>query len=107
MAKIDDGGPAFPTVARDGNWQPHHDGMSLRDWFAGQAMVGLLPLLPKMNERTGNEDTLATAFYELADAMLRARAAQSPEISYEQAAGRGDRQSPAERQADHLREFGK
>ena len=31
-----DGGPAFPYTIGD------HVGMSLRDWFAGQALVALL-----------------------------------------------------------------
>ena len=41
--KPNDGGPAFPFCDRDGYgvfaWQ---DGMSLLDYFAGQAMVGYL-----------------------------------------------------------------
>jgi hypothetical protein len=44
MSEINDGGPAFPLppanmpgcVPFDG-----HTGMSLRDWFAGQALAGL------------------------------------------------------------------
>ena len=71
---INDGGPAFPSVARDGNWQPRCDGMSLRQHFAGLAMAALL----------GREDTLANGaearmFRELArlsyaqaDAMIAA-----------------------------------
>ena len=35
MSTINDGGPAFPRHAYDG-----HDGMTLRDWFAGQALAG-------------------------------------------------------------------
>lgn len=34
------GGPAFPTVSASVHL-PHH-GMSLRTYFAGQAMIGLL-----------------------------------------------------------------
>lgn len=45
MIDINDGGPAFPgdmpTVQMDGNKLPFAPGMSLRDWFAGQA--GLPP----------------------------------------------------------------
>ncbi len=36
-----DGGPAFPIPCQDGGI-PIQDGMSLRDWFAGQAMNGLV-----------------------------------------------------------------
>ena len=46
MSNRDDGGPAFPTAPQEFNdwgeakmWLP---GMSLRDWFAGQALAGLL-----------------------------------------------------------------
>jgi hypothetical protein len=66
---INDGGPAFPTVARDGNWQPHHDGLSLRDYFAGQALAGL------MSDQTikAMPDDFAESAYLAADAMLAAR----------------------------------
>ena len=36
---IDDGGLAFPATAPNGDI---HGGMSLRDYFAGRALVGLL-----------------------------------------------------------------
>jgi hypothetical protein len=43
MGKINDGGPAFPgdmpTVQLDGNKLPFAPGMSLRDWFAGEAQM--------------------------------------------------------------------
>lgn len=67
-----DGGPAFP------NWEIGPDGpegadgtlpvpgMSLRDWFAGQAMVGLMSD-PNM------QTFFASKAYEIADAMLKAR----------------------------------
>lgn len=64
-----DGGPAFPRIG-EGFGNPNYDtpGMSLRDWFAGQALSGLLA-------KYGWE-TIATALiaYEFADAMLVARA---------------------------------
>ena len=69
---IDDGGPAFPSEqghTPDGKWnQTYIPGMSLRDWFAGQALVGVL-----------NWETATTPYerakcaYAQADAMLRAR----------------------------------
>lgn len=74
MATINDGGPAFPQyheamingqVAR--LWQ---DGMTLRDYFAAQGLGWLL------NQVTGESmDELAKSAYQLADAMLKARAA--------------------------------
>lgn len=37
-----DGGPAFPYPANQYGAHDRCDGMSLRDWFAGQALPGLL-----------------------------------------------------------------
>lgn len=74
-----DGGPAFPTVARDGNWQPHHDGMTLRDYFAAKALNGFLSdaqTMAALREAWGNTNIalrLSEACYEWADAMLKAR----------------------------------
>jgi len=60
---INDGGPAFPRHAYDG-----HDGMTLRDWFAGQALAGI-----SAQYGTGDAAMIAVECYEHADAMLRAR----------------------------------
>jgi hypothetical protein len=75
MTKINDGGPAFP-VAEDhkvADSLPWTAGMTLRDWFAGQALAGVLADgtvdLPA--------DRLATTAFGIADAMLKAREAQS------------------------------
>lgn len=78
MSKIEDGGPAFPqrdiesfraddfemcsTIVERG-------GMSLRDWFAGQALAGLLG----NDQRGGPMPTFAAEAYEAADAMIAAR----------------------------------
>ena len=72
--KRDDGGPAFPT---EPNTQPGmyvHHGMTLRDYFAGQAMVGCYAALDE-GIRTSDEDLAmdAALFYRIADAMLAAR----------------------------------
>lgn len=70
MSKRDNGGYAFP---RDGRspFGPQ-DGMTLRDWFAGQALAGLsansavsLGLYPT--------DEFASNCFAIADAMLEAR----------------------------------
>ncbi len=72
-----DGGPAFPNVVetyqdRDGQLQivkESASGMSLRDWFAGQALAGLVA-----QTRTLRPDVEANYAYKLADAMIAERA---------------------------------
>jgi hypothetical protein len=64
MSTINDGGPAFPKHGYVGR-----DGMTLRDWFAGQALVGLIA----DPSRDGSTDDRARYAYAYADAMLRAR----------------------------------
>ncbi len=63
----DDGGPAFACAAENG----HQAGMSLRDYFAGQALVGLLA-------QEDPDEAVSTSFdaehaYRYADSMLAAR----------------------------------
>ena len=70
--QIDDGGPAFPfSFHMEGFDRVTADGMSLRDWFAGQALAGL----------TQNGQfacgQVAAAAYSFADAMISARKQQS------------------------------
>jgi hypothetical protein len=45
-------------------WPEHHYGMTLRDWFAGQALSGVGKHLPD------HHPWLANHCYDLADAML-------------------------------------
>ena len=69
--RLDTGGPAFPNVyTRDGKPLP---GMSMRDWFAGQALVGLLLDFKRMGQTLTDEEHFAEAAYQQADAMLKAR----------------------------------
>ena len=43
MSTPKDGGPAFPAVKMRENGSPEcTEGMTLRDWFAGQALNGLI-----------------------------------------------------------------
>lgn len=66
--KLDDGGPAFPNADEGQGWGS--SGMSLRDWFAGQALVGIISA--EGEERTGSPIAAHRAF-EISDAMLAAR----------------------------------
>lgn len=67
----DDGGFAFPVVARNYT----NDGMTLRDWFAGQALAGLCANCDSsgLSGWTGVEGLAAEHSYVFADAMLEAR----------------------------------
>jgi hypothetical protein len=73
MTTINDGGPAFPFgQISEITGQPINGyfapGMTLRDWFAGQALAGLTadPDMPTFHK-------CAEIAYACADAMLRAR----------------------------------
>lgn len=62
---------------------------TLRDWFAAMYLSGR-----SARYQIDNTDDVAKFAYAMADAMLRARAQTEP-------------LSPAEKQAEHLSEFGK
>lgn len=68
--KREDGGPAFPTEPRGPVYGDKYDGMTLRDWFAGQALAGIIAH-PNLE---GWEPAITAKWaYEIADAMLEAR----------------------------------
>jgi hypothetical protein len=80
ITKINDGGPAFPCpddYNQDGDpvYGPKNlHGMTLRDWFAGQALDGYLASWS--DESDGNffePNHVAKSMYAFADAMLEAR----------------------------------
>lgn len=62
------GGTAFPLVYDDETkgTREIHAGMTMRDWFAGKAMQGLMDAAMPMPE-------IAQAAYQMADAMLKER----------------------------------
>lgn len=71
--KINDGGPAFPQT--NDSWQGPHavpEGMSLRDWFAGMAIQGMLAGRKCELANVALGDMISSAFV-IADAALKAR----------------------------------
>ena len=79
VKEVGDGGPAFPVKWQNGEQQP---GMTLRDWFAGQALAGILAN-PTVRDwevaasEMGDPDALvqvcALMAHKQADAMLAER----------------------------------
>lgn len=77
MSKINDGGPAFPAAV---DRMVIQNGMSLRDWFAGQALAGVVVQCAGDTVRKGTiAGHMAARAYEIADAMLSARLPQGSE----------------------------
>jgi len=69
--KTNDGGAAFPCAHQR---YDHNEGMSLRDWFAGQALGGILAFPWKLKgDETKHPDVVAELAYIMADAMLAER----------------------------------
>jgi hypothetical protein len=87
MSDYNDGGPAFTAAFPTYSPNPAAQGMSLRDWFAGQALAGFLAAETQAqrdsvlkanggNATAAMEDLRRIAgeiAYEYADAMLAAR----------------------------------
>jgi hypothetical protein len=83
MSNINDGGPAFPCTTteihplRDVPYEVPNPGMTLRDWFAGQAMAAIIAKIPAAYGKRTDFHTyksVALGAYDYADAMLAARA---------------------------------
>lgn len=65
--QFNDGGRAFPGAAQHETTVDIHEGMTLRDWFAGMALASVYVDNPTDCERC------AEHAYQLADAMLYER----------------------------------
>ena len=80
------GGPVFPCQPLDRQGYPiceMHPGMSLRDWFAGQALMGWAAgRNHSMDPEKSSMKAISISCYAYADAMLRAREkSQAPSAS--------------------------
>ena len=76
MKTIETGGPAFPLQSIGPDFAPGYAGMTLRDYFAGQAISQIIATYA--NDTTHGmtkADYFAGRAYEIADAMLKARGA--------------------------------
>lgn len=76
--KIKYGGPAFPLenprFLEDGDLFKQFPGMSLQDWFAGQALIGIVAGSAVFGDDKGAQ---AREAYDYADALLAERGGQN------------------------------
>jgi hypothetical protein len=68
MTRRDHGGPSFPQLAPN-SLHLNAAGMTLRDWFAGQALAGMAGGI----KTEANARDIGVASYVLADRMMEAR----------------------------------
>lgn len=82
MTQKPDGGPAFPSEGEGhGNPKYHSPGMSLRDYFAGQALMALIgnhaaqkrAALEALEMKNTIYDQVSWQAFQYADAMIAAR----------------------------------
>ncbi|EMQ4303720.1 hypothetical protein WG886_004434 [Yersinia enterocolitica] len=73
--EIKTGGPAFPNVPSDIQYETWDEGMTLRDYFAAKALTGMISTANGvcLGGFDGYESHIASASYVMADAMIKAR----------------------------------
>lgn len=77
MTTGQNGGPAFPGGQIDREtWTEYPVGMSLRDYFAAQIVAGFFTDRSIGFYTAADRKSLAQSAYEIADAMLAARASE-------------------------------
>jgi hypothetical protein len=67
MNEFNDGGPAFPSD------RVGQVGMSLRDWFAGQALAGIMANAKLVTVLAKSKQDPASCAYEMAEFMMAER----------------------------------
>ena len=72
MSEKNTGGPAFPLTRGSGPIDEFR-GMSLRDWFAGQALIGEMRENGEDLDWLPMADRMAKRCYAVADAMIKER----------------------------------
>ena len=66
--------PAFPTLDAEPGYRCSNEGMTLRDYFAAQALAGIVGVYNCVDEPLGDSiKKTAELSYKLADALLQAR----------------------------------
>lgn len=78
MSKEENGGAAFPgfDYYRSKPLPAEAQGMTLRDYFAGKVLQGVMASGTSMSIGTNHEEAMldmARAFYSMADALIKAR----------------------------------
>lgn len=76
LAEMKNFQPAFPVKVDADDGTAHSFGMSLRDYFAGQALIGMLSFdgyVKPVNDERPAAVIFASNAYEIADAMLSQR----------------------------------
>jgi hypothetical protein len=71
MTQLNDGGPAFPRTGSD--CAQAYEGMSLRDWFAGQALAGIMANSRLITVLAESKQDPASCAHEMAEFMLAER----------------------------------
>lgn len=76
MNTPNDGGPVFPCGYHPEGNSADQGGMSLRDWFAGQALQGMLASAAIVDRTKINKVAWCASAYKWADTMLMVRKEQ-------------------------------
>ena len=71
MEKTNDGGPAFPRTGAP--YVQAYEGMSLRDWLAGQALAGIMANAKLVGVLAESKQDPASCAYEMAEFMMAER----------------------------------